>query len=254
MSEKSDYQEKIGAIMAIPKDQVLSPSIPMDTYHQEAEYFVHTAEEDKDQLIPAGFPLELIEDTHKRIGASRIAHSRWRNEVKEWEKAEMEWKEKSSEAFAFRDKLVRDFDFAYRKRQDLQRIISEIRDGYGNDDMIEDVHRLGLLGKQHPEPLIAIGFDLSLLDKAIKLAGEMGELLANANGDRLSDHELKVIRNRAYTHLKEAVDEIKAYGKYVFWDDDHKLRQYSSAYLRRMNRRRDKPEEPEQMAGASEEN
>lgn len=72
-------------------------------------------------------------------------------------------------------------------------------------------------------------------------------MLASANGDRLSDHELKIIRDKAYTHLKEAVDEIRAYGKFVFWQDEHKLRLYSSAYIRRMNQRRNKPEEPEQM-------
>jgi hypothetical protein len=42
--------------------------------------------------------------------------------------------------------------------------------------------------------------------------------------------------NKAYLHLKDAVDEIRMVGQYVFWKDEKKLRNYSSAYTRGKNK------------------
>lgn len=47
-----------------------------------------------------------------------------------------------------------------------------------NADMIQDLSDLAALGKANTEPLIKIGMDLTLLDKAEKLSGEMAKLLA----------------------------------------------------------------------------
>ena len=37
-------------------------------------------------------------------------------------------------------------------------------------------------------------------------------------------------------HLKEAVNEIRCVGQYVFWKDERKLKGYSSAYLSKKNK------------------
>ena len=61
----------------------------------------------------------------------------------------------------------------------------------------------------------------------------MAALLAAATGERIDTSESKRIRDQAYTHLKEAVDEIRAYGQYVFRHIDERLKGYRSNYLRR---------------------
>ncbi len=71
----------------------------------------------------------------------------------------------------------------------------------------------------------------------------MATVLAEAHStDNIN--EARVIRDKAYTHLKEAVDEIKDAGKFIFRYEPDTLEKFSSDYLRRQNREyRNKPEE-----------
>ena len=65
--------------------------------------------------------------------------------------------------------------------------------------------------------------DLSVLGKANQ------PLLAAMNGERAENNSAKTIRDKAYTLLKKAVDEIREAGKYVFWKNPDRLKGYYSA-------------------------
>jgi hypothetical protein len=54
----------------------------------------------------------------------------------------------------------------------------------------------------------------------------MANLLAEANGDK------------AYTHMKVLVDEIREAGKYVFRNNKNRLKGYSSDYWKKQNRKK----------------
>ena len=41
------------------------------------------------------------------------------------------------------------------------------------------------------------------------------------------------MRDKAYTHLKQAVDEVRECGHYVFWRNEARLKGYSSRYFRK---------------------
>lgn len=98
--------------------------------------------------------------------------------------------------------------------------------------MIQDLNDYAVLGKDYPEKLSIINFDMSLLELAATMSDEMGDLLGRANGDRKSKRPLKTIRDKAYAYMKEAVDEIRACGKYSFFDNKDRLKGYRSEYLR----------------------
>lgn len=51
--------------------------------------------------------------------------------------------------------------------------------------------------------------DLSLLDKAEAQPGEIAALLAQSNGERISNNSDRIIRDKAYAYLKLALDEIR---------------------------------------------
>ena len=85
-------------------------------------------------------------------------------------------------------------------------------------------------GRANTALLEAIRLDLAELDRAQALASWLAELLAMANGERLSDNKAKNMRDRTYTLLKHAVDEIYACGRYIFWNDEKRLKMYRSAY------------------------
>ena len=188
----------------------------------------------------------MVEDLPMRAGACRYAQSIWSRESQSKEEAQKEWKEKSSEAFGLRNELVHHFSFAFRKDPDLVRKAQTIREGGSNADMLQDLSDLSVLGKENQELLKAIGFDVKLLDKAALWANDLAVVLANANGEAGDDVDVKDIRDKAYTHMKQAVDEIRTTGQYVFWRDEDRKKGYVSAYQKRLNQRR-KENDPVQI-------
>jgi len=53
------------------------------------------------------------------------------------------------------------------------------------------------------------------------------------NGERMNDSQLRVTRDKAYTYLKQAMDEIRRVGQYIFWRNDELQRGYTSKYIRK---------------------
>ena len=69
------------------------------------------------------------------------------------------------------------------------------------------------------------------------ISDELRSLYAAATRDRKDFSEVKKIRDRAFTHLKEAVDKIRKCGQYVFWRNAARVKGYRSDYLRKLRRR-----------------
>ena len=145
--------------------------------------------------------------------------------------------------------LYRLSSLTYGKVPDVLGRISAIAEGYSNADMIQDLNDLATLGRDHPDGLAAIQFDMTMLDEAAQMADEMENLLGLATTERGETGEAIDLRNRAFTHLKEAVDEIRTYGQFVFRDDDKRLAGYYSLHLRR--KRRSARKASEEPAGSA---
>ncbi len=234
MSTREDYETKIAVLKAIEEEQIRTPNnIPVDVYIQEAENLYHWCQTDKEELIAKGLSWELVDDLPGRSGALREAESMWVAERFTREEAARKWEKESPAAYGLRDVILQDFRFAYRKDTVLYGRVRAIAEGNSHADMIQDLNDLSVLGKENPEPLAAIKYDMSILDQAAQMADEKAALLAAVTGERADNSETKKIRDQAYTHLKEAVDEIYSYGQYVFRDNDERLKGYRSNYLRR---------------------
>jgi hypothetical protein len=134
----------------------------------------------------------------------------------------------------------------FRLPDDLLAAVRYIAKGHTHADMIQDLNNLSVLGEANQELLTAIRFDMSLLDKAAQTAHELASLLAETNSCRLEYDKAKKIRDQAYTHLKEAVDEICGHGKYVFRDNKERYIGYRSHYIRqKRSKRASKSDAPE---------
>lgn len=241
MANKNDYATKLDAIKAIPDEDVNSPNQPVDVFLQEAENLHHWSMDDSDALKVVGITMAMIKDLPVRAGACREAQSIWNKDYRSQQEAQKDWREQSPEAYDLRDDLLQTMRFAYRKYPALLSRVAAITDGTGHADMIQDLNDIAVLGKENPELLTAIGFDITQLDLAATRADEMADLLAEANGDKADQNESKIIRDKAYTHLKELVDEIREAGKYVFRKNKNRLKGYSSQYRR--THRKQKTEE-----------
>ncbi|MFH2024465.1 MAG: hypothetical protein ABIK30_01390 [bacterium] len=102
--------------------------------------------------------------------------------------------------------------------------------------MIQDLNDLALLGKDHTDLLTAIGFDVTLLDAAASTSAELATLYSQVNVIQTEENTERVIRDKAYVYVKQALDEVRNCGQYVFWRNDARLKGYSSHYYK--NRRK----------------
>jgi hypothetical protein len=227
------YEKKLEVIISIEDNKIETPhNIPVGIYIQEANDLYNYAREDKDALAAVGLPPELVEDLPIRIGALREASATW-NVYRDTEKKNArEWKTQAPLAYNLRKRLLTDFRHAFQDHPQQMKAVRNIAKGKSHDKMIRALNDLGVLGKKNLQLLEAVNFDMSLLDKAVKISKEMAKLLSDVNKERREHSELKKIRDQAYTHLKEAVDQIRSYGKYLFRDNKSRLRGYKSDYIR----------------------
>ncbi|WP_025665358.1 hypothetical protein [Aquimarina megaterium] len=231
---KENYDTKLVVLEALPQEAVKSPTIPVDVFMQEAENLFVWAEEDKETLVAKGLDWQMYaEDLPTRTGACRYAQAVWMKERYSQEEAAKAWREESPKAYEFRNDLLADLRFAFRKRMDLLARVRAIADGEGDADMIQDLMDISVLGKANIAELEKAKYDLSNFDIAAQQSDALAELLAKANGATLDNSKAKEIRDRAYTHLKEAIDELRATGKYAFRKDPERYKGYVSRYKRR---------------------
>ncbi|WP_321310654.1 hypothetical protein [Marinifilum fragile] len=244
MTNQENYESLKENLLNVAVNKLSKPGMPVNTYIVEAEDKKHYAAQDKDKLVAAGLKEEYINSLPIRIGALRHAQSVWTKESEAKSIAEKDWKLLSEDAMALHRVLIHDFKFAYRNDEEGKKVVDKIAEGSGYGDMVQDFSDLYVFGTAKPQALLDIGFDNTKLEKALELANSMGPLLSAINGERdENDKPSKEMRDRAYVYLKEAVDQICEYGKYVFWEDEERLEKYSSAYFRKLREEREEQEE-----------
>lgn len=186
----------------------------------------------------------MVESLPVRIGALSYLQGEWIKEAQSTSDAQREWNLRSPMAYNLRNELVHDFLFAYHSSPDALANTQHIAEGTGNADMVQDLVDLAALGKANPAPLTAIGFNLVRLDDAIEIAEEMSDFLGLANGSRLHANPSVQTRDKAFAYLKEAMDEIRRCGQYVFWRDEARKKGYVSRYMKsKVNKSREKASE-----------
>lgn len=238
MTAQSDaLAAKMPALLAIARKDVRQPAAPMDTYLQEARYLHKWCADDKTDLTRAGLDWALVDDLPVRTDATAEAQAAWHNAMFGREEAQKQWALLSPAGYALRDELLHYMRYAFRAIPELRTRVDAVAEGDGDADMIQDLVNLAMIGRKNLAPLTAVGFEAAKLDEAAQKSKELGSLRASASVDKDADRELKLTRDRAYTHLKEAVDAIRECGQFVFWKDDDRRKGYASEYNRKKNAR-----------------
>lgn len=230
MSDREDYDACYDAFMAIPDEEVKAPEIPVESAIQESENLYFWSLDDKAELMAAGLPETTIDTLTVRNGACRTAEALWKREQHTPQDAQREWNERSPAAYALHDKLLHSFRYAFRNDEHLLSRVSAISEGSGDADLIQDLSNLAALGEKNSRLLAQINFDAALLPAAATEADELAILLAQANGEKEINSQVKITRDRAYTYMKQAADEIKNCGRYVFWKNEARLKGYRNIY------------------------
>ncbi len=232
MSTRDDFLAKRDVLNDIPDDDVdTARRMPIAAYIHEAEALSEWCREDGAAFKPLKDIWKLAKDIPVRAGALRELESMWRKERNTPEGAERRWKEESTALFEMRKGLLAAFRYAFREDKSLLRRVSDIAKGNTNAERLQNLNDLAVLGRANQDLLSGIGFDLAQLDEAAAKSDEMSEVLAIAVNQRKVVSETLKLRDKAYTHLKEAVDEVYCAGRYLLRHNSERLKGYSSEYL-----------------------
>ena len=239
MGIEESYQGKLDVLRAMEDSRVQKPHhIPVAVYIQEADDLYLSALEDREALTGAGLAWDVVEDMPARSEALSMAEAIFQSRRQPWENVQQELNNRYIEAQDLKKKILNDFRFAFQKHPQLLKLLGEYSKGESRAALIQALNELSLLGRENLPLLAAIRFDMSLLDSAARLSEELSNLAAAALSERMKPNEAADIRNRAYTHLKEAVDLVRGYGKLVFFGDKERRKWYISEYMRQLNMRR----------------
>jgi hypothetical protein len=240
------YEAKIKEIETVKEeDIVFSNHIPPEMYIQETEALLLWLETDKEAFIKANFNWKIVEEIPILIGALREAISRWTGQRFAKKETGRMWKEKSIELYQMRNSLLHEFRYAFRNNTSILNRVNAIAGSQAYAALIQDLNDLSYLGKNNPDELKSINFEMPQLEKAAILSHEMAVIYAASTieGDCSA---AKKIRDQAFTLLKKSVDEICDCGQYIFWKDETRKKGYSSSYLRRIRKRKaDDDNEPQ---------
>lgn len=229
-----DLNTIMESILSIPKELIKKPSVPIEIATQEANDLHSWNQNDMPQLLDIGLTKKFINSLPVGAGALQEAESIWLNERNKKEETYSKWLEASKDAYELRDIILHSFRYAYRNSDEISQKLKIIGLGKSHADMIQDLNDLAVIGINHSEELKKINFDMVQLDEAKTQASSLGKILADSNAADKSS-EAKEIRDRAYTHLKNIVDEIRAAGQNIFWRTPERLKGYRSEYRHNQN-------------------
>ncbi len=247
MSDQSDLEILLDEINAITNKDVKHCDIPIEIYIYEAERLHTRATEDLPKLSAINMPDDLIDKLHTRTKALNRAQLNWVELIGEKKQAMANFKAETPALLKLRKYLIDNMQFAFRNDKELLKKVRDIKKGNSLADTTFDLALLAHLGKSNAEAMQAINFDLSLCDKATEEYERISNLLAIKDSKMYVPDNMLLIRNKAFTLLKECIDEVRSYGQFAFNDNPDIVKAYSSNYRRekqRKYRKRLKMDEP----------
>lgn len=228
---KESYELVAAAIEAI--SETVKPNIPIAAVLQEAEELALWCVHDRALLESAGLDWALVEQLPLRAAACRYLETVWQCELNAQSDLKKRWLQQQALGKQLRIDLIRHFRFAFRDLPDGPSHLKRKRSRVSNASMIQDLCSLAILGRAYLPQLTAISFDLSLLDQAEHLSEELGSLNGKVVAQDGRRVKVRRVRDKAYTYLRQAIDEIRRCGKYALRAQPNRLRGYASSYSRK---------------------
>ncbi len=233
MSEQQAYDRLIPLILAQSDKDTKIPNVAVENKVMDAHKFVKLSSENREVLINSGLNPEYIDTLEDRIGAYSIAHGNYMVLKNVVGTVKEKFAQLEKEAQALKRNIIHSFLFALDDNSKALETIKEITEGRSKNDLVYDFVPMKIVSETYTEELTRIGFDFTLIERAEELHLEMQDLLSQIKLSPKDISEVKVIKNKAYTYLDEALTQIKKHGQYVFWEDEERLELYKSDYYKR---------------------
>ena len=227
-------------LSAIPAADVRAPNLPVAVALQEAHDLLALVGQEKlrTRLTAVGLKPDLIEALGPALAAARQAQSQWAV-IRDRTKTEAQ-REREERGRELRTQLLAACRWNLRYDPVASATLHAINEGEGLPDLIQDLLDIAHLIDSRPAAFeLDTTFDAALQAETARLLA--GEIEAGLSGERLRDdqEQARDLRDRAYTHLDEIVDEIRAAGRYAYRNDPDLRLRFGSHYLRRRRARQE---------------
>jgi hypothetical protein len=240
MAGRSNLDALSDKLMAISKEEVREPDIPVNYSIEEALTLQGLAMKDKKELLIRKIDWQLVEGLRQRVLAYQEADTLYM--VAQFGTGELaeKWKKAYNEAIAVREELVHGMLYAFDGNELLLDAVHSIMQGSSYSDLAHDHSELEGIGIKYKDLLDANGIDFKLVLRAGELKTILLDLLAQTNVEKMEKSPEKQMRDRAFTYMAQAVEKIRKCGKSVFWKDAQHVAHYASAYLRKQRKKLEK--------------
>ncbi len=236
------YESSMQEVTTMSDSAIERNSTPIDKLLFQSDKMHVALIDNKDTFATKNFPMEEIAHFERRIGACRIAQSNYSILAKGDEANKIVWAQKHEEAIVLKSNINKHVRFVCTEFQLPTTAIKKISEGTGIADLIQDLSDLATLGQNIREHLEKINFNLALLDRAAKLASELGKLQELSQHDR---SQTKIIRDKLVTLLNHSVSKVRRWAHLVFEDDSPELPRFYATYSRKKVVKKDDTEQVE---------
>ncbi|MBI3071381.1 MAG: hypothetical protein HYY84_04555 [Deltaproteobacteria bacterium] len=236
MKAKNELEKLLPKLAAISATDVAEPDRPVATIVQEALDLADAAHRYRASLLAVGVDAAIIDGLAERAKALSAAQTEWTNTRETGLPATLH--AAVDRATELRRDIVDSALYALRNDDAALDVIARIRDGEGVADLCQDLKDLGVLVERNRAAFDRVDFDFEDVTRARAIADEVQKGHAEATTKKALDDK-KDLRNRAFTYLDEAVDEVRAAGLFAFRRDADATRTslFRSAYALRRGRK-----------------
>ncbi len=233
---EQDYKDLLPALKAIPKKDVVACNMPPDEASMEVARVRKIAMRDSKVLVANGLEQKFIDVLSKGVGALIYALALLDAFISNAEHAAKLWLKRKPRGQFVRQELIAGFLWALRNDPHAVAAVEKVKEGKGNADLIGDLLSLNIIGSKKSEILKRHNVDLNLVKEAWELHMELQDLLIRRDVDPKKYAEINDIINRAYTYIKNAMDEIYMAGQWAFRHDAVIYPQYFNNYYRQIGK------------------
>lgn len=225
-------------IIAVPKERHSRMTIPYEDVMKEAARMTLLAEKYHDRLIVSDIDPLHLDEIVLRAGAFAQCVTVFETHISVNDSHNAQYAEKRKEGFALRRKLMADYAYIFRNDADVLSVLDNIREGRGDLDMIKDLLSLNKLSVDYRDRLEKAHFNFEDSQKAYDLYSELFNLSALRDIDPEKMSEAKLFLVKAWTLLKDTLDEIYAAGRFVFYNEPEIEELFYSDYWQKIREKR----------------
>jgi len=251
VTPQEHFSKMKSGISEVPDNKRVNVTLPYVEFMQEGHRVTTLVEKYGDKLRASDIDPQLLDTMADRSGAFAYCVASLESSIAVNETNSTRYNELKKEGYALRRKLIADFEYVFRTSDEIKAMLGKIRQGRGDLEMFKDLLSLHKVAVDHKKRLTDAHFDFALAEKAYTLYNDLINLSAAIDIDPEKITDEKQLVQKAAVVLWEAMEEIYAAGRYVFYDQPEIEELFYIDYFQKAGKRREKkatepqPEEPE---------